>query len=79
MKRFALLTLLVAIISACGQKMGKNEMDIYISKLMGQMTIEEKIGQLNLLTPGGGIPTGAAVSTDVEAKIKEGMWAVFLA
>ncbi len=72
MKRFALLTLLVAIISACGQKMGKNEMDIYISKLMGQMTIEEKIGQLNLLTPGGGIPTGAAVSTDVEAKIKEG-------
>ena len=72
MKRFALLTLLVAIISACGQKTGKNEMDIYISKLMNQMTIDEKIGQLNLLTPGGGIPTGAAVSTDVEAKIKAG-------
>ena len=39
---------------------------------MGRMTLQEKIGQLNLITPGGGIPTGEAVSTDVEAKIKAG-------
>ncbi len=50
----------------------KSEMDAFISELMKRMTIEEKIGQLNLITPGGGIPTGAAVSTNVEAKIKAG-------
>ena len=34
------------------------------------MTLQEKIGQLNLLTPGGGVATGSVVSKDVEAKIK---------
>lgn len=47
------------------------EMDRFISKLMQQMTIEEKIGQLNLVTAGEAT-TGAVVSTDVEAKIKAG-------
>ena len=47
-------------------------MDAFVQELMSKMTIEEKIGQLNLITPGGGIPTGEAVSTDVEAKIKAG-------
>lgn len=36
------------------------------------MTIEEKIGQLNLLTPGGGVATGEVVSENVGAKIKTG-------
>ncbi len=72
MKRFNLLTLMIVLFSACGRTSHETEMDKYISKLMSQMTIEEKIGQLNLITPGGGIPTGAAVSTDVETKIKEG-------
>ena len=49
-----------------------SEMNAFISSLMEKMTVEEKIGQLNLITPGGGIPTGAAVSTHVEAKIKAG-------
>ena len=40
--------------------------------LMKKMTLDEKIGQLNLVTPGAGIPTGAVVSTDVEQKIKQG-------
>ena len=47
----------------------------YTSKakaLMAKMTLEEKIGQLNLVTPGGGVLTGAVVSSDVEAKIKKG-------
>jgi beta-glucosidase len=48
------------------------EMNTFISNLMDKMTLEEKIGQLNLITPGGGIPTGEAVSTNVEEKIKEG-------
>jgi len=72
MKRFDLLTLIIVLFSACGRTSHETEMDKYISKLMSQMTIEEKIGQLNLITPGGGIPTGAAVSTDVETKIKKG-------
>ena len=49
-----------------------NKAGMYITNLMAKMTLEEKIGQLNLLTPGGGILTGSVVSTDVEAKIKAG-------
>src|SRR5690606_2167865 len=43
-----------------------------VEELLGKMTLEEKIGQLNLLTPGGGIATGSVVSEDVEAKIRAG-------
>ncbi len=43
-----------------------------VEQLLEKMTIEEKIGQLNLLTPGGGVATGAVVSENVEAKIKAG-------
>ncbi len=48
------------------------QMTYFVSNLMKKMTLEEKIGQLNLLTPGGGVATGAVVSTDVESKIKAG-------
>lgn len=48
------------------------KMKTFIDGLMNKMTLEEKIGQLNLLTPGGGVLTGAVVSTEVEAKIKRG-------
>lgn len=43
-----------------------------VEELLAKMTLEEKIGQLNLLTPGGGVATGSVVSEDVEAKIKAG-------
>ncbi|BDW93657.1 glycosyl hydrolase [Flagellimonas marinaquae] len=43
-----------------------------VEVLLNKMTIEEKIGQLNLLTPGGGVATGEVVSKDVESKIKNG-------
>lgn len=43
-----------------------------VEALLQKMTIEEKIGQLNLLTPGGGVATGEVVSKNVEAKIKAG-------
>ncbi len=43
-----------------------------VEELLEKMTLEEKIGQLNLLTPGGGVATGAVVSKNVEAKIKAG-------
>src|SRR5690606_22346737 len=47
------------------------KMDAFIDGLMSKMTIEEKIGQLNLVTAGEAT-TGSVVSTDVESKIKAG-------
>jgi len=43
-----------------------------VEALLSKMTIEEKIGQLNLVTPGGGIATGSVVSSNVEEKIRAG-------
>jgi beta-glucosidase len=51
---------------------GDAKMNAFVSNLMAKMTLDEKIGQLNLLTPGGGVATGAVVSSDVESKIKAG-------
>jgi beta-glucosidase len=72
MKKLMVLAIGVVFFFSCGQQKQESEMDRFISDLMAQMTIQEKIGQLNLITPGGGIPTGSVVSTDVEAKIKAG-------
>jgi len=49
----------------------RTEMDAFIADLMAKMTIDEKIGQLNLPT-GGEATTGSVVSTDLEGKIKAG-------
>jgi beta-glucosidase len=47
------------------------KMNTYIKQLMSKMTLEEKLGQLNLVT-GGEATTGSAVSSDVEGKIQRG-------
>ena len=47
------------------------KMNAYVSSLMSKMTLEEKIGQLNLVTPGGAV-TGSVVSKDVDEKIRKG-------
>jgi len=49
-----------------------SSMENFVDSLMMEMTVEEKIGQLNLITRGGGIPTGSVVNTNVESKIKQG-------
>jgi len=49
----------------------RTEMDTFIANLMAKMTVDEKIGQLNLPT-GGEATTGSVVSTDLEGKIKAG-------
>lgn len=75
MKGFLLITAAILLLAGCqhpGTEPGDPEMDKYISDLMSKMTTQEKIGQLNLVTPGGGILTGSVVSTDVEEKIKTG-------
>ena len=46
--------------------------DKWADKQLKKMTVDEKIGQLNLLNPGGGVATGAVVSSGVETKIKSG-------
>lgn len=45
--------------------------DRFVADLMSKMTIEEKIGQLNLLTAGEAV-TGSAVNSGLESKIKNG-------
>jgi beta-glucosidase len=72
MKKIIFLAVAVGLFFSCGQKEKESDMDRFVSDLMSQMTIQEKIGQLNLITPGGGIPTGSVVSTDMEAKVKAG-------
>ncbi|HJP63699.1 MAG TPA: glycoside hydrolase family 3 N-terminal domain-containing protein, partial [Mucilaginibacter sp.] len=52
-------------------KTGDAKMDAYVSGLMSKMTLDEKIGQLNLVT-GGQSVTGSAVNKDIEAKISKG-------
>lgn len=47
------------------------KMDKFISELMKKMTVDEKIGQLNLVTAGE-VTTGTTASTGVEAKIAAG-------
>jgi len=49
----------------------KAKMNAFVSQLMAKMTIDEKIGQLNLVT-GGEATTGTAVSTGVEKKLASG-------
>ena len=48
------------------------KMDQFINNLMGKMTLQEKIGQLNLPVTGD-IITGSTVSGDVVGKIEQGL------
>lgn len=47
-------------------------MNAFVSDLMSKMTLEEKLGQMNLLSIGFDV-TGPVVSQDVDAKIKKGL------
>jgi len=69
MKKF--LTILTALLITVILHAQDAKMNEYVSKLMSQMTIDEKIGQLNLVTPGGA-NTGSVVSKDVDNKIRQG-------
>lgn len=77
MKRLVTLLLLAVLFNVALAQQKKTispaqqKMNTFINTLMAKMTVDEKIGQLNLVT-GGEATTGAAVSTDVEAKIAKG-------
>ena len=67
MKKLILMLTLISFHNFA-QKVSKQ---MFIDGLMKKMTLDEKIGQLNLLTAGEAT-TGSTVSTDIEKKIKAG-------
>ncbi len=69
MKR--MLTIVLAMICTNIMLAQDAKMNAYVSNLMSKMTVEEKIGQLNLVIPGGAV-TGSVVSKDVDNKIRAG-------
>ena len=76
MKRTFAVLCCIGLLCACTQKEKTNKvtdskMDKFITELMGKMTLEEKIGQLNL-PAAGDITTGQAKSSDIDSKIKAG-------
>lgn len=78
MKKITIWTLLCLLpVAGWAQKKGKKKaepimpMKEYVDALMSYMTLEEKIGQLNLQVAGD-IVTGGAMNTDVGAKIAAG-------
>ncbi len=66
-----LITMAVALGALSAQAVDQAKMDQFINDLMGKMTLQEKIGQLNLPVTGD-IITGSSVSGDVVGKIKAG-------
>ncbi|HZL10696.1 MAG TPA: beta-glucosidase BglX [Prolixibacteraceae bacterium] len=69
-----LVMALAPFLNSCEQKKSANEdqkMNEFIDDLMEKMTLEEKLGQLNLPSSGD-ITTGEANSSDIAEKIKEG-------
>ncbi|NDV94026.1 beta-glucosidase BglX [Dysgonomonas sp. 521] len=74
MKIRQLLMVFLASFVVIGYMQGQNKdpkMDKFINDLMGKMTLEEKIGQLNLPSSGD-ITTGQAKSSNIAEKIKKG-------
>lgn len=77
MKKISFLLIIIFLSTSISAQQKKTvnaaqqKMNIFIANLMAKMTIDEKIGQLNLVTGGEAI-TGATVSTDVESKIAKG-------
>jgi beta-glucosidase len=73
LQQLFIAVLVTVSISATAQsaRSGSYQMKIFVDNLMKKMTVEEKIGQLNL--PGSGdIVTGQAQSSDIGKKIREG-------
>ena len=71
-KIVAVTVLAVTAIVATAQNKGNDaKMDAFVKDLMSKMTLDEKIGQLNLVTSGRAL-TGSVVNKGVEQGIKKG-------
>ena len=71
-KTSALLAAVLIGTAAVQAQKSPQDMDRFIDGLMKKMTLEEKIGQLNLPVSGE-ITTGQAKSSDVAKKIEKGL------
>ena len=70
-QKVILISIVFAGMFIAAKKPDDSKMKIFIDALMKRMTLDEKIGQLNL--PGSGdIVTGQAGNTDIAKKIREG-------
>lgn len=72
LKMLAVALFVMVSLNISAQVLQEIKMKSFVDGLMKKMTIDEKIGQLNLVTRGGGVTTGAVVSNDVESKIAKG-------
>ena len=68
----AALAVFTAMGATSGTTSERTKMDKFIDRLMSKMTIEEKIGQLNLPVASGNIVTGSARNSDIAGKIRKG-------
>ncbi|MES1216032.1 MAG: beta-glucosidase BglX [Bacteroidota bacterium] len=69
---FCLVTVSAYSQETSASKSGSIKMNNFISSLMKKMTLDEKIGQLNLPSVGFDV-TGPLLSKDVDAKIRKGL------
>ncbi len=72
LRKITLLTIILFQLSAGAQTFSDPQMKTFIDALLKKMTLEEKIGQLNLPSVGFDV-TGPIVSQGVEEKIKNGL------
>ena len=78
MKRFVLLMAISLVVTMGFAAKNKKKaqyplkpMNEFVSELMGKMTVQEKIGQLNLL-PSGDIQTGISDNSSISESIRQG-------
>ena len=72
MKRF--LVLILAMIPVCGmmaQSSQESKMNKFVDNLMSKMTIEEKIGQLNMPNIDGAVITGPVKNTNTGERLRK--------
>ncbi|THU36948.1 beta-glucosidase BglX [Niastella caeni] len=72
MRRTFLTIVVLSFLMQVAAQTPDAKMNTFVANLMSKMTLEEKIGQLNLVTPGWGVPTGSVVSKGVEDNIRKG-------
>ncbi|HRE66351.1 MAG TPA: beta-glucosidase BglX [Cyclobacteriaceae bacterium] len=71
MKLIYLLALVVVLTSCSGPVQKQSDIDARVDSVLNLMTLEEKIGQLNLPSAGQ-FTTGAAANSDIAKKIESG-------
>ena len=71
-KKLAAVLFLAAALQMNAQQQKDQKMETFINGLMNRMTLEEKIGQINLPSEGD-IITGLGSNTNIAAKIRKGL------